>query len=133
MAKLLCESLFKRHPDLNYFLTKAFCNLLTLLFSYKFDTRYGCRRFLRDGFRTAREDVNRLYYEPWELRMFDGIECEWPMFFAWLVIDASFREDFDDADRYMQMLQEVVIPEVIGFMSMSGLWRLSSFIVNITD
>ncbi|CAH8573351.1 unnamed protein product [Schistosoma haematobium] len=74
--------------------------------------RYGCRRFLRDGFRTAREDVNRLYYEPWELRMFDGIECEWPMFFAWLVIDASFREDFDDADRYMQMLQEVVIPEV---------------------
>ncbi|XP_018645642.1 phosphorylase B kinase alpha, kpb1, putative [Schistosoma mansoni] len=73
--------------------------------------RYGCRRFLRDGFRTAREDVNRLYYEPWELRMFDGIECEWPMFFAWLVIDASFREDFDDADRYMQMLQEVVIPE----------------------
>ncbi|CAH8511146.1 unnamed protein product [Schistosoma turkestanicum] len=73
--------------------------------------RYGCRRFLRDGFRTAREDVNRLYYEPWELRMFDGIECEWPMFFAWLVIDATFREDFDDADRYMQMLQEVVIPE----------------------
>nr|CAH8852696.1 unnamed protein product [Trichobilharzia regenti] len=73
--------------------------------------RYGCRRFLRDGYRTAREDVNRLYYEPWELRMFDGIECEWPMFFAWLVIDASFREDFDDADRYMQMLQEVVIPE----------------------
>ncbi|TNN09763.1 putative phosphorylase b kinase regulatory subunit alpha [Schistosoma japonicum] len=73
--------------------------------------RYGCRRFLRDGFRTAREDASRLYYEPWELRLFDGIECEWPMFFAWLVIDACFREDFDDADRYMQMLQEVVIPE----------------------
>ncbi|VDP86587.1 unnamed protein product [Echinostoma caproni] len=75
--------------------------------------RYGCRRFLRDGFRTAREDSNRLYYEPWELRMFEGIECEWPMFLAWLVIDASFREDYDGADRYMQMLQDVVVREGI--------------------
>ncbi|THD20206.1 putative phosphorylase b kinase regulatory subunit alpha [Fasciola hepatica] len=73
--------------------------------------RYGCRRFIRDGFRTAREDSNRLYYEPWELRMFEGIECEWPMFLAWLVLDASFREDYDDADRYMQMLQDVVVRE----------------------
>ncbi|TGZ74978.1 hypothetical protein CRM22_000643 [Opisthorchis felineus] len=75
--------------------------------------RYGCRRFIRDGFRTAREDPNRQYYEPWELRMFEGIECEWPMFLAWLLLDATFREDYDDADRYLQMLQDVVVRESV--------------------
>nr|KAF7439060.1 hypothetical protein H0235_001451 [Vespula pensylvanica] len=34
----------------------------------KLQGRYGCKRFLRDGYRTAKEDPNRLYYEPWELR-----------------------------------------------------------------
>ncbi|KAF6777252.1 hypothetical protein AHF37_03304 [Paragonimus kellicotti] len=74
---------------------------------------YGCRRFLRDGYRTAREDSSRLYYEPWELRLFEGIECEWPMFLAWLVLDATFREELDEADRYMSMLQDVVVRESV--------------------
>ncbi|ENN78641.1 hypothetical protein YQE_04903, partial [Dendroctonus ponderosae] len=38
--------------------------------------RYGCKRFLRDGYKTPKEDPSRLYYEPWELRMFENIECE---------------------------------------------------------
>ncbi|CAL8068730.1 unnamed protein product [Calicophoron daubneyi] len=89
--------------------------------------KYGCRRFLRDGFRTAREDPHRLYYEPWELRQFEGIECEWPLFLAWLVLDALFREDFDEADRYMHQLQEVLVrdsPPTRG--SVSSLERSSS-------
>nr|XP_012153820.1 PREDICTED: probable phosphorylase b kinase regulatory subunit alpha isoform X4 [Megachile rotundata] len=34
----------------------------------KLQGRYGCKRFLRDGYKTPKEDPNRLYYEPWELR-----------------------------------------------------------------
>ena len=26
------------------------------------------KRFLRDGYKTAKEDPTRLHYEPWELR-----------------------------------------------------------------
>lgn len=39
------------------------------------------------------QDPNRLHYEPWELAVFENIECEWPMFFANLVLDGLFRGD----------------------------------------
>ncbi|CAH8536111.1 unnamed protein product [Dicrocoelium dendriticum] len=31
------------------------------------------------------------------------------MFLAWFVLDACFRQDYDDADHYMKMLQDVVV------------------------
>ena len=46
----------------------------------KLGGRYGMKRFLRDGYKTVKEDTKRLHYEPWELRVFDNIECEWPLF-----------------------------------------------------
>jgi len=55
--------------------------------------KYGCRRFLRDGYKTAKEDPSRLYYEPSELKVFENIECEWPLFFCYLILDACFRGD----------------------------------------
>ncbi|KAL5111657.1 Phosphorylase b kinase regulatory subunit alpha liver isoform [Taenia crassiceps] len=70
---------------------------------------YGCIRFLRDGYKTAREDPSRLHYEPWELRMFDGIECQWPLFFTYLVIGACFDGNFDLAKKYMDQLDQIVL------------------------
>ena len=61
----------------------------------KLQGRYGCKRFLRDGFRTAKEDQSRLYYEPSELKVFEGIECEWPLFFCYLILDGLFNGDRD--------------------------------------
>lgn len=55
--------------------------------------KYGCKRFLRDGHRTAKEDPTRLYYEPSELKVFENIECEWPLFWCYLILDACFRGD----------------------------------------
>ncbi|KAM7406537.1 hypothetical protein PAMP_000911 [Pampus punctatissimus] len=49
--------------------------------------KYGFKRFLRDGFRTANEDKNRRYYKPAEMKLFDGIECEFPIFFIYMMID----------------------------------------------
>lgn len=48
-------------------------------------------RFLRDGYRTPREDSARLYYERWELRMFENIECEWPLFYSYLILFHLFQ------------------------------------------
>lgn len=71
--------------------------------------RYGCKRFLRDGFRTAREDPSRLYYEPWELKIFEGIECEWPLFYCYLILDACFQGDDSTAEHYAELLDKILI------------------------
>lgn len=78
---------------------------------------YGCIRFLRDGYKTAREDSNRLHYEPWELRMFDGIECQWPLFFTYLVIGACFDDNFELAKKYMDQLDQIVLRRVSHYHS----------------
>ncbi|KAL7063220.1 hypothetical protein AAHC03_01810 [Spirometra sp. Aus1] len=70
---------------------------------------YGCIRFMRDGYRTALEDSRRLHYEPWELRMFEGIECEWPLFFPYLILGACFDGDRSTAQRYLDQLEQVVL------------------------
>ncbi|XP_075551980.1 putative phosphorylase b kinase regulatory subunit alpha isoform X1 [Dermacentor variabilis] len=75
----------------------------------KLQGQYGCKRFLRDGYKTAREDKGRLYYEGWELQGFENIECEWPLFFCYLVIDACFRGDRITMDEYSDMLERVTI------------------------
>uniref|UniRef100_A0A7E4W9G5 Phosphorylase b kinase regulatory subunit n=1 Tax=Panagrellus redivivus TaxID=6233 RepID=A0A7E4W9G5_PANRE len=71
--------------------------------------RYGCRRFLRDGYKTALEDSNRLYYINAELQKFENIECEWPVFLCYLMIDACFNNDQESADEYWDKLQEIII------------------------
>ncbi|GBM91857.1 putative phosphorylase b kinase regulatory subunit alpha [Araneus ventricosus] len=73
--------------------------------------RYGCRRFLRDGYRTAKEDSKRLYYEPWELKVFENIECEWPLFFCYFIIDACFRGDRETVEEYSESLDGILKKE----------------------
>uniref|UniRef100_A0A914YES4 Phosphorylase b kinase regulatory subunit n=1 Tax=Panagrolaimus superbus TaxID=310955 RepID=A0A914YES4_9BILA len=69
--------------------------------------RYGCRRFLRDGYKTVLEDPNRLYYINSELQKFENIECEWPVFFCYFLLDALFHEDEESANEYWNKLQKV--------------------------
>ncbi|XP_068628215.1 probable phosphorylase b kinase regulatory subunit alpha [Battus philenor] len=75
----------------------------------KLQGKYGCKRFLRDGHKTPREDPNRLYYEPWELRMFENIECEWPLFFCYLILDYCFQGDKTNVSEYMQKLEKIML------------------------
>ncbi|WP_338430746.1 glycoside hydrolase family 15 protein [Synechococcus elongatus] len=70
----------------------------------KLEGRYGCKRFLRDGHQTAIEDTSRLHYEPWELQQFEHIECEWPLFFTYLLLDGLFAGDRDRAQHYRDRL-----------------------------
>jgi phosphorylase kinase alpha/beta subunit len=71
--------------------------------------RYGCKRFLRDGHQTVIEDVSRLHYEPWELKKFEHVECEWPLFFTYLLLDALFKGDDERANTYRQRLDNLAV------------------------
>lgn len=41
------------------------------------------------------QDPNRAYYEPAELKLFENIECEWPLFWAYLIIDGIFSGNME--------------------------------------
>ncbi|XP_053678872.1 probable phosphorylase b kinase regulatory subunit alpha isoform X2 [Anopheles nili] len=71
--------------------------------------RYGCKRFLRDGYKTPKEDNTRLYYERWELRMFEKIECEWPLFFCYLILNKAFQNDKQAVAEYSQKLEDILV------------------------
>jgi phosphorylase kinase alpha/beta subunit len=66
---------------------------------------YGCKRFLRDGHQTVLEDHSRLHYEPGELRQFEHIESEWPLFFTYLLLDALLLGDEAEARNYQERLE----------------------------
>jgi phosphorylase kinase alpha/beta subunit len=73
--------------------------------------RYGLKRFLRDGHQTVLEDEHRLHYETEELRQFEHIESEWPLFFVYLYLDALFRNDRNGIARYEQKLAALLVEE----------------------
>uniref|UniRef100_A0A8C4QQZ7 Phosphorylase b kinase regulatory subunit n=1 Tax=Eptatretus burgeri TaxID=7764 RepID=A0A8C4QQZ7_EPTBU len=51
----------------------------------KLRRRFGFKRFLRDGYRTPLEDSSRRHYKPAEIKLFDGIECEFPLFHLYMM------------------------------------------------
>uniref|UniRef100_A0AAR2IN29 Phosphorylase b kinase regulatory subunit n=1 Tax=Pygocentrus nattereri TaxID=42514 RepID=A0AAR2IN29_PYGNA len=80
----------------------------------KLKGKYGFKRFLRDGYRTANEDKNRRYYRPAEMKLFDGIECEFPIFFIYMIIDGVFRGNPAQVKEYQELLQDVVFQSYDG-------------------
>ncbi|XP_009072533.1 PREDICTED: phosphorylase b kinase regulatory subunit alpha, skeletal muscle isoform, partial [Acanthisitta chloris] len=86
--------------------------------------RYGCCRFLRDGYRTPKEDPSRLYYEPAELKLFENIECEWPLFWAYLIIDGIFSGNMEQVQEYREALEGVLIKGKNGIRLMPELYSV---------
>uniref|UniRef100_A0AAY4CGX9 Phosphorylase b kinase regulatory subunit n=1 Tax=Denticeps clupeoides TaxID=299321 RepID=A0AAY4CGX9_9TELE len=80
----------------------------------KLKGKYGFKRFLRDGYRTANEDKNRRYYKPAEMKLFDGIECEFPIFFIYMMIDGVFRGNPAQVKEYEELLQGVMFQSFDG-------------------
>ncbi|XP_024889884.1 probable phosphorylase b kinase regulatory subunit alpha isoform X3 [Temnothorax curvispinosus] len=91
----------------------------------KLQGRYGCKRFLRDGYKTPKEDVNRLYYEPWELRMFENIECEWPLFFCYLILDYCFQGNKEAVEMCTKQLEDVMIKTEDGIKLVPELYSVA--------
>ncbi|KAF9400869.1 hypothetical protein BGX21_003288 [Mortierella sp. AD011] len=59
----------------------------------KLGAKYGCKRFLRDGHQTI---------------IFEGIECEWPLFFTCFILDGLFNENHDQVE-YRSKLELLII------------------------
>ncbi|KAM6160028.1 LOW QUALITY PROTEIN: phosphorylase b kinase regulatory subunit beta-like [Erethizon dorsatum] len=77
---------------------------------------YGFKRFLRDGYRTSLEDPNRRYYKPAEIKLFDGIECEFPIFFLYMMIDGKiFRGNPKQVKEYQDLLTPVLHQTTEGY------------------
>ncbi|KAM4796333.1 phosphorylase b kinase regulatory subunit alpha, liver isoform [Rhinophrynus dorsalis] len=75
----------------------------------KLQGRYGCCRFLRDGYKTPKEDPTRLHYDSTELKLFENIECEWPVFWTYLLIDGVFSGNQVQVQEYREALEGVLI------------------------
>ncbi|XP_059833260.1 phosphorylase b kinase regulatory subunit alpha, skeletal muscle isoform isoform X3 [Hypanus sabinus] len=75
----------------------------------KLQGHYGCRRFLRDGYKTPIEDPSRLYYENAELKLFENLECEWPLFWTYLLLDALFNKNTEQIEEYREALNRVLV------------------------
>uniref|UniRef100_A0A8C0XU91 Phosphorylase b kinase regulatory subunit n=1 Tax=Castor canadensis TaxID=51338 RepID=A0A8C0XU91_CASCN len=86
----------------------------------KLQGRYGCCRFLRDGYKLLKrqtlfimffspQDPNRLYYEPAELKLFENIECEWPLFWTYFILDGVFSGNTEQVQEYREALDAVLI------------------------
>ncbi|KAM9717118.1 phosphorylase b kinase regulatory subunit alpha, skeletal muscle isoform 1-T1 [Menidia menidia] len=80
----------------------------------KLQGRYGCCRFLRDGHKTPKEDPNRLYYESAELKLFENIECEWPLFWTYLILDGIFSNSQEQVQEYQEALEGILIKQKDG-------------------
>ncbi|XP_072320630.1 phosphorylase b kinase regulatory subunit beta isoform X1 [Eucyclogobius newberryi] len=76
--------------------------------------KYGFKRFLRDGYRTANEDKDRRYYKPAEMKLFDGIEGEFPIFFIYMMIDGVFRGNKAQVKEYQDLLEPVIFHSYEG-------------------
>ncbi|XP_048172583.1 phosphorylase b kinase regulatory subunit beta isoform X1 [Corvus hawaiiensis] len=74
----------------------------------KLKGKYGFKRFLRDGYRTALEDRTRRYYKPAEIKLFDGIECEFPLFFIFMIIDGIFKGNRTQVKEYQDLLDPLL-------------------------
>lgn len=73
--------------------------------------RYGCKRFLLDGHQTVIEDHQRQYYEAQELKQFMHIECEWPLFFTYLLLNNCFNGDTAQANAYREKLETLLVEQ----------------------
>ncbi|KAI4895745.1 hypothetical protein NFI96_024046 [Prochilodus magdalenae] len=96
----------------------------------KLQGRYGCCRFLRDGHKTPKEDSSRLYYESAELKLFENIECEWPLFWTYLILDGIFINSPEQVQEYREALEGILIKQKDGIRLLPELYSVPPDRVN---
>ena len=69
---------------------------------------YGFKRFLRDGAHHLLEDPTKRFYSPSEVKNFDGVENEYPIYFAYMVINCIFAGNIGDAKTYYSLVKSLM-------------------------
>lgn len=90
----------------------------------KLQGRYGCCRFIRDGYRCPKEDPTRLHYDPSELKLFENIECEWPLFWTYLILDGIFAGEHGQVEEYREALEGILIRQKNGIKLLPELYSV---------
>jgi hypothetical protein len=87
---------------------------------------YGCKRFLLDGHQTVLENCKKLYYEAADLPQFSNIECEWPLFFAYLCLYHHFANQKPEASHYLAKLYQVAVKNEEGLWLLPELYKVAA-------
>ena len=69
------------------------------------------------------QDKQKQYFDPAELKKFENIECEWPVFFIYMILDGVYN-DIEEQVRVPIICIDVVNPpevEAIHFVTVSFL------------
>ncbi|XP_071503310.1 phosphorylase b kinase regulatory subunit beta-like [Diadema antillarum] len=74
----------------------------------KLQGKHGFKRFLRDGYGTVLEDKERKYYKPTEVKMYDTIESQWPLFFIFMMLDGLAKNKSSQVEEYHNLLQPLL-------------------------
>ncbi|KAJ8947470.1 hypothetical protein NQ318_009773 [Aromia moschata] len=90
---------FSTHEEMLYQKTKQ--NIVRSLKGH-----YGFKRFIRDGYKSVLEDDSKRYYDRGEIKNFENIECEWPLFYIFMIIDGVFKTLPDQIQDYQDLLKE---------------------------
>ncbi|TSK53626.1 Phosphorylase b kinase regulatory subunit alpha, liver isoform [Bagarius yarrelli] len=70
------------------------------------------------------QDPSRLHYDPAELKLFENIECEWPVFWTYLILDGVFNGDHVQVQEYREALEGVLIRAKHGIRLMPELYAV---------
>ncbi len=71
--------------------------------------QFGIKRFKRDGYGCILEPKNTRFYPEGMTQKFENIESEWPLFYAFLIIDGVFKDLGDQVDKYQKFLKRRLI------------------------
>ncbi|XP_037042140.1 probable phosphorylase b kinase regulatory subunit beta isoform X2 [Bradysia coprophila] len=74
----------------------------------------GFKRFSRDGYLSRLEDKKRRYYNNGEIKDFEGNECEWPIFFTFMIIDGVFKMNNEQVEEYQAELRKCMYSDENG-------------------
>lgn len=58
--------------------------------------------------------------------MFENIECEWPLFFCYLILDYCFQGNKEAVEMYTKQLEEVMIKTDDGMKLVPELYSVAS-------
>lgn len=74
----------------------------------------GFKRFSRDGYLSRFEDSTRRYYNKGEIKDFESNECEWPIFFIFMIIDGVFKTNAEQVEEYQTELRKCMYTDSNG-------------------
>lgn len=58
--------------------------------------------------------------------MFENIECEWPLFFCYLILDYCFQKNKDGIAQYERLLENITLKTEDGIRLVPELYAVSS-------